>query len=47
MDIPHSTIFMDIVEDRLHDVLDMFMDTYEFKKKLERKVNEKLKYTRV
>jgi hypothetical protein len=47
MDIPHPTIFMDIVEDRLHDVFDRFMDGYEFKKKLERKVTEKLKYKRV
>jgi len=47
MDIPHPKIFMDIVEDRIHDVLDIFIDGYEFKKKLERKVNEKLKYKRV
>jgi hypothetical protein len=37
---------MDIVEDRLHDVFDRFMDGYEFKKKLERKVTEKLKNKR-
>ena len=46
MDIPHPKIFMDIVEDRLHDVLNTFMDGYEFKKKLERKVTEKLKNKR-
>jgi hypothetical protein len=40
MDIPHPTIFMDIVEDRLYDVLNMFIDGYEFRKKLERKVTE-------
>ena len=46
MDIPNSTFFMDIVEDRLNDVVNMFMDGYEFKKKLERKVSRKLKNKR-
>jgi hypothetical protein len=46
MDIPHPTIFMDIVEDRLYEVLNMFTDGYEFKKKLEGKVTEKLKNKR-
>lgn len=46
MDIQHPKLFMDIVEDRLHDVLNLFVDGYEFKKKLERKLTEKLKYKR-
>ena len=46
MDIQHPKLFMEIVEDRLHDVLNLFVDGYEFKKKLERKLTEKLKYKR-
>ena len=43
MNIPNSKFFMDIVEDRLNDVVKLFTDGYEFKKKLERKVRKKLK----
>ena len=38
-----SKIFMDILEDKLHDVFALFIDGYEFRKKLERKVAEILK----
>ena len=43
MDIRKPNIFMDIVEDKLHHVFDLFIDGYEFRKKLERKLTEKLK----
>ena len=43
MDIRKPTILMDIVEDKLHDVFDLFIDGYEFRKKLERKLTKKLK----
>ena len=43
MNIRKPNIFMDIVEDKLHDVFDLFIDGYEFRKKLERKLIEKLK----
>ena len=43
LDIRKPNIFMDIVEDKLHDVFDLFIDGYEFRKKMERKLMEKLK----
>ena len=43
MDIRKPNIFMDIVEDKLHDVFDLFIDGYEFRKKLVRKLTEKFK----
>ena len=43
LDIQRPNIFMDIVEEKLHDVFDLFIDGYEFRKKLERKLTEKLK----
>jgi hypothetical protein len=43
MDIHQPKIIMEIVEDKLHDVFDLFIDGYEFKKKLAREINEKLK----
>jgi hypothetical protein len=47
MDIRKPNIFMEIVEEKLHDVFDLFIDGYEFRKKLERKVIEKSKNKRV
>ena len=47
LDIKKPNIFMDILEDKLHDVFDLFVDGYEFRKKLERKVIEKLKNQRI
>jgi hypothetical protein len=46
LEIRKPNIFMDIVEDKLHDVFDLFIDGYEFRKKLERKVTKKLKNKR-
>ncbi len=43
MDIKHASIFMDILEEKLHDVFPLFVDGYEFRKKIERKVTEILK----
>ena len=43
MGIQQKKIFMDIVEDKLHDLIDTFLDGYEFKKKLARKVEKKFK----
>ena len=43
MDIKHSSTFMDILEEKLHDVFLLFIDGYEFRKKMERKVNEILR----
>ena len=43
MDIRKPNLFMDIIEDKLHDVFGLFVDGYEFRKKLERKLIEKLK----
>ena len=43
MDIRNSQIFMDIVEEKLHDIFDLFVDGYEFRRKLERKMTEILK----
>ena len=43
MDIRKSTIFMDIVEEKLHDVFTLFIDGYEFRKKLARKLSDILK----
>ena len=42
MGIGKPNIFMEIVEEKLHDVFDLFIDGYEFRKKLERKVSKKL-----
>ncbi|MGD2186432.1 MAG: hypothetical protein PVI71_09905 [Desulfobacterales bacterium] len=47
MDIKKPNIFMDIVEEKLHDVFDLFIDGYEFRKKLERKLTEILKNRRI
>ncbi len=47
MDIRKPNIFMEIVEEKLNGVFDLFIDGYEFRKKLERKVIEKLKSQRV
>ncbi len=46
MDIKRSNIFMDIFEEKLHDIFNLFIDGYEFRKKLERKLSEKLKNKR-
>ena len=43
MEIRKSQIFMDIVEEKLHDVFDLFIDGYEFRRKLERKMTDILK----
>ncbi len=43
MGIQQPKIFMEIVEDKLHDLIEIFLDGYEFKKKLARKVEEKFK----
>ena len=43
MDIRHPKIFMNIMEDKLQDVFDLFHDGLEFKKKLARKIDQKLK----
>ncbi len=47
MDIQKPNIFMEIVEEKLHNVFELFIDGYEFRKKLERKVIEKLKNQRI
>ncbi len=47
MDINKPNIFMDIVEEKLHDVFDLFIDGYEFRKNLERHLTEKLKNQRI
>ena len=47
MDIKKPNIFMDIIEEKLHDVFDLFIDSYELRKKLERKLTEKLKRQRI
>ena len=46
MDIWQSNILMDIVEEKLHDIINLFIDGYEFRKKLERKLIEQLKNKR-
>lgn len=43
INIGRSRTFMDILEDKLHDVFALFIDGYEFRKKLERKIAEILK----
>ena len=43
MGIRQPKIFVDIVEDKLHDLIEMFLDGYEFRKKLARKVEELFK----
>jgi hypothetical protein len=43
MGIQQPKIFINIVEDKLHDLIEIFLDGYEFKKKLARKVEEKFK----
>jgi hypothetical protein len=47
LEIRKPNIFMDIVEDKLHYVFDLFIDGYEFRKKLERKLIDKLKNKRI
>ena len=43
MDIRHPKIFMNIMEDKLQDVFDLFHDGLEFKKKLAREIDQKFK----
>ena len=43
MDIRHPKLFMDIMEDKLHDVFKLFPNDMEFRKKLARKVDTFLK----
>ena len=43
MDIWQSSLLMDIIEEKLHDIINLFIDGYEFRKKLERKLIEQLK----
>lgn len=40
MGIQKPEVFIDIIEEKLHDIIEMFLDGYEFKKKLARKVEE-------
>ena len=47
MDIKKANIFMEIVEEKLHDVFDLFIDGYEFRKKLERKLSKKFQNRRI
>ena len=42
MDIRHSEIYMEIFEDKLNDVFNLFFDEIEFKKKLASKIDETL-----
>ena len=42
-DIRHPKIFMNIMEDKLQDVFDLFHDGLEFKKKLAREIDQKFK----
>ena len=46
MDFRQSNILMNIVEEKLHDIINLFIDGYEFRKKLERKLIEKIKNKR-
>jgi hypothetical protein len=43
MDIRHPKILMNIMEDKLQDVFSLFQDGLEFKKKLAKKIDQKLK----
>ena len=43
MEHTRATILMDIMEDKLHDVFDTFVDGYEFRMKLKRLLSDKLK----
>ena len=43
MEVRHPKIFMNIMEDKLHDVFDLFLDGLGFKKKLARKLDQKFK----
>ena len=43
MDIHQVTVFMDIIEQKLHDLFDLFVDGYEFRKKLEKKISKMFK----
>ncbi len=43
IDIRHPKIFMNIMEDKLQDVFDLFHDGLEFKKKLAREIDQKFK----
>ena len=46
MEIKRTNIFMDIVEEKLHDTFDLFIDGVEFRRKLERRLSEILKKKR-
>ena len=41
--IRQPKIFMEIMEDKLRRVFDLFIDGYDFRKKLERKFREEIK----
>ena len=43
MDFRQSNILINIIEEKLHDIINLFIDGYEFRKKLERKLIEQLK----
>ncbi len=42
MDIRHPEIYMEIIEDKLDDVFNLFFDGTEFKKKLSKKIEQTL-----
>ena len=43
MEVRHPKIFMNIMDDKLHDVFDLFHDGLGFKKKLARILDQKFK----
>jgi hypothetical protein len=43
MDIRQPEIYMEIIEDKLDDVFNLFFDGMEFKKKLAKKIDQTLK----
>jgi hypothetical protein len=43
MDVRHPKIFMNVMEDKLHDVFSLFHDGLGFKKKLAREIDQKFK----
>ena len=43
MERKRTNIFMDIVEEKLHDVFDLFNDGFEFRRKLEHSISDILK----
>ena len=43
MDIRHPEIYMEIIEDKLDDVFNLFFDGTEFKKKLAKKIDHTLR----